>query len=82
MEMMPVRKWKLGEDLYPEDNMLDGFTIEDVIVLVKCNCEELTQATARKELEQMLASRLEDMYFLFDNNIDKILEIARSRRSN
>ena len=81
MKMIPERQWKLGEDLFPEDNMLDGFSFEDMIVLVKCNCEELTPANARKELEQMLASKLEDMYFLFDKNIDKILEIARSRRN-
>lgn len=82
MKTISERQWKLGEDLFPEDNMLDGFSFEDMIVLVKCNCEDLTPANARKELEQMLASRLEDMYFLFDKNIDKILEIARSRRSN
>lgn len=82
MKTIPEKQWKLGEDLFPEDNMLDGFSFEDMIVLVKCNCEELTPANARKELEQMLASRLEDMYFLFDKNIDKILENARSRRSN
>lgn len=82
MKTIPEKQWKLGEDLFPEDNMLDGFSFEDMIVLVKCNCENLTPENARKELEQMLASRLEDMYFLFDKNIDKILEIARSRRSN
>lgn len=75
------RKWKLGEDLHPEDNMLDGFTFEDVITMVKCNCKELTKESAQRELKQMLDSRFEDLKFLFDNNIDEILKIAHSRRS-
>lgn len=76
------RKWKLGEDLYPEDNMLDGFTFEDVITMCKCNCRNLTVAEAKRELQELIDSRLTDLYFLFQNNCEEILRIARSRRNS
>ena len=26
------REWRLGKDLYPEDNLLDGITFDDLIL--------------------------------------------------
>ena len=31
-------KWRLGEDLSVEDNMLDGITFADIILAVHHNC--------------------------------------------
>ena len=30
------REWRLGKDLYPEDNLLDGITFDDLILAVLC----------------------------------------------
>lgn len=79
---MNDRNWKLGDDLSTYDNLLDGFTFEDVITMFKCNCRNLTVAEAKKELKELLDSRLTDLYFLFDNNCEEMLKIARSRRSS
>lgn len=75
------REWRLGEDVHPEDSILDGITFEELIVTVKCNCEKLTPENAKRELKQILEGRLEDMYFLFEKNLDVILAMARSRRN-
>lgn len=82
MKTIPERQWKLGQDLFPGDSLLDGFTFEDVITVFKSNCPNLTLGEAKKELRELVDSRLEDMYFLFEKNYEKMLEIARSRRSN
>lgn len=79
---MNDRNWKLGDDLSTYDNLLDGFTFEDVITMFKCNCRNLTVAEAEKELKELLDSRLTDLYFLFENNCEEMLKIARSRRSS
>ena len=82
MEDEMDREWKLGKDLYPEDNMLDGFTFEDVITMIKCNCPNLTAEEAKRELRELVDSRLTDLYFLFQNNCEEILKIAGSRRNS
>ena len=38
------RDWKLGKDLYPEDNLLDGITFDDLILAVH-QCRTINQAT-------------------------------------
>ena len=36
------KRWKLGDDVSAEDNILDGFTFKDLILAVHCNCESIT----------------------------------------
>ena len=43
-------KWRLGEDLSVEDNMLDGITFADIILAVHHNCREITPEAIRKEV--------------------------------
>jgi len=74
------RQWRLGEDLHPKDNMLDGFTFEDLILSLH-HRSDVSPESAKKELKDILESRLEDMYFLFDNNIDIIIEEALKGRN-
>lgn len=39
---MNVRSWILGDDLRPEDNLLDGITFDEIILTVHCICEVLS----------------------------------------
>ena len=57
------RDWKLGKDLYPEDNLLDGITFDDLILAVH-QCRTINQATVHSELNEILAQRRLDMMFL------------------
>lgn len=74
------RNWKLGEDAYPEDNILDGITFQEVIMTVHCNCREITYDAIRKEVSTLLKMRIEDMKILMEKNLAVIADEARKGR--
>lgn len=74
------REWKLGADLFSEDSLLDGLTFDDLILAVHCNCRTVTPAGVRKQLQEMLAGRLQDMNYLLENNMDGIMAAAMKGR--
>lgn len=74
------KNWKLGEDVFPEDNLLDGITFQEVIMTVHCNCREITCDAVRKEVLTLLEMRIEDMKVLMEKNLAVIAEEARKGR--
>lgn len=74
------RAWKIGNDLSVEDNLLDGFTFQSIILAVHCNCREITTEAIKKEVEELLELRLEDMRELLERNIDVIAKKAKEGR--
>lgn len=74
------RVWKLGEDLAVQDSLLDGLTFDDLILAVHCNCRTVTPAGVRKQLDDMLEGRLQDMKFLLENNMNAIMSAAMEGR--
>ncbi len=76
---MGDKKWRLGEDLFTSDSLLDGLTFDDIILMVHCNVPPgaMTPERVRKELRECLNGRLEDMWFLLEKNMDKVIEYAR-----
>ena len=77
---MEERKWILGYDLAASDNLLDGITLDDVILAVHCNCKTIDRNAIRTQVQEILSQRLEDMNYLLDRNIDQIAEEARKGR--
>lgn len=73
------REWKLGKDLYPEDNILDGITFDDLI-LAAHQCRLVTPETVRVELNHILSQRRQDMLFLLEKNMDVIIQKALEGR--
>ena len=73
------REWKLGEDLYPEDNILDGITFDDLILAVH-QCRVVTRATVHAELNQILSQQRQDMMFLLEKNMEVIIQKALEGR--
>lgn len=73
------RDWKLGKDLYPEDNLLDGITFDDLLLAVH-QCRTINQATVHSELNEILAQRRQDMMFLLEKNMDVIIQKALEGR--
>lgn len=71
------RNWKLGDDLSAYDNVLDGFTFDDIIMAVHCNCRNITPEAVKKEVASILESRLQDMHYLIDKNMDEIIAAAK-----
>ena len=73
------RAWRLHDDLIGSDNMLDGFTFDDLILALH-TCPTIDKATAVQVVKDIISQRLQDMEFLFDKNIDIIMEEAMKGR--
>lgn len=74
------RAWKLGEDLIPSDNILDGFTFDDIILAVRCNFRTVDRAAVLKTAREYLEMRMEDYNFLLRNNLDQIVQIVKDQK--
>lgn len=78
--MSEERKWKLGDDVCKQDNLLDDITFDDIILAVHCNCKEITPEAVRKEFKEFLEMRMADTEFLLENNIAEIIAEAKKGR--
>ena len=74
------RAWKLGDDLIPSDNILDGFTFDDIILAVRCNCRKVDRAAVLKTAREFLEMRMEDYNYLLRNNMDEIVQIVKDQK--
>lgn len=75
------KKWKLGDDLDRYDDLLYGFTFDDLILAVHCNCRKITPEAVLREAREILDSRMQDYRFLLENNLDAIIEEAKKGRA-
>lgn len=73
-------KWKLGEDMFPEDNILDGITFDEIILTLHCNVrkEQINADAVSKTAKEILEMRLEDCRFILENNIEEIVNRAKN----
>lgn len=73
-------EWKLGESMFTSDSILDGITFDDLILTVHCNIpkDKITGEVVLKELREIIDARLEDMWFLVEKNMDKIIEYSKN----
>lgn len=74
------RKWKLGEDVDRQDNLLDGISFDELILTAHCNCREITPEEVEKELDKILEIRLQDMKYLLKNNLHEIIQEVKKGR--
>ena len=77
---MAEKHWKLGEDLFREDNLLDPVTFDDLILAVHCNCREITPEAVLAEARQIIEYRMQDYRFLLQKNIEEIMAEAKKGR--
>ena len=77
---MEQPKWKLGYDLSQQDNLFDGFTFDDLILAVHCNCRSITPEAVRKTAKEIIDIRMVDFKYLLENNMDEIMEQAMKGR--
>lgn len=80
MENFDMKEWTLGDDLCRQDNLLDQITFNDIITVVKCNCNKVDRFTVKNQLKAFLAMRMTDMWDLFEINVDKIVKIVEEER--
>ena len=74
------RAWKLGQDLIPSDNILEGFTFDDIILAVRCNCRTVDRAAVLKTAREIMEQRMIDYNYLLRNNLDEIVEIVKKQK--
>lgn len=74
------RAWKLGEDLYLEDAILDSISFEDIVIMLRCNEPVIDKAAAKRCFKEMLEMRMDDAEYLLENNIEKIIRVAKNGR--
>ena len=70
------RNWKLDDDLSTQDNIFDPITFDELILTVHCNCRVVNHGEIVKTAKEILESRLEDFWYLIENNSDEIRELA------
>lgn len=71
--------WRLGEDLARADSLLDGFTFGQVIDALR-TYKDVNERSAREALNLMLEIQMQDMEYLFEQNLDVIIEMALEGR--
>ena len=74
------RAWRLDDDLYTSDNLLDPITFDQLIMAVHCDCRQVNEASVRREQEKILEMRKDDMMELLERNMDIIIEKALENR--
>ena len=79
---MSEREWKLGEDLFIQDNALDGFTFEQLIIALHSGSRRVDADEVRKVVKEIVDQNLEDMWFLIEKNMDKIISESLKGRKN
>lgn len=77
------RNWKLNDDLFRLDNVLDPITFDEIIMTVRCNCRDVNRKTVIKTFKEILEMRLTDAKEIFERNIDKICnQVIKERNGN
>ena len=79
---MSENKWKLGGDMFPEDDILDPITFADVALAVKCNCKVIDEAAVLKTYREIFEQRLEDAEYILKNNLAEIAKAALEMRGH
>ena len=78
---MPDKQWKLSEDMYVDDNILDPIDFDEILLMLQCNEKVIDASSARRCFKELLEMKLEDAHFIFDKNVDEIVRVAKSRRN-
>ena len=74
------REWKLGADMISSDNILDGFTFDDIILAVRCNCSTIDRKAVLQTAREILEGRMEDYKYILMNNLDEIIAEVKKQK--
>ena len=78
---MPDAQWKLNEDMHPQDYILDPVTFQQVIDAVHCNERVINENAVWGVVREIMDSRLQDLHYLIENNINEIIAEAKKGRN-
>ena len=74
------RQWKLNEDMHREDAIFDEITFRHIIDALRCNERVIDKTVVKRTARDILECRLEDFYYILDNNIKEIIAEAMKGR--
>ena len=74
------RAWKLGADVHENDNLMDGFTYEDIITALHCAEPVIDEAAVRRTVNEIYRQNITNMYELLEINIKEIIKLAKACR--
>ena len=80
MKIIPIakREWKLGKDVYEEDNILDPITFKELIDTLHANYgNNITAERVYAEFMSIKSMHFDDALFLLRNNMDEIIKRAK-----
>lgn len=78
---MIEKQWKLNEDMHPQDCILDSVTFQQVIDALHCNERVINENAVWGVVREIMDSRLEDLQYLIENNINEIIAEAKKGRN-
>ena len=68
------RRWKLGQGMCSDENILDPVSFDDLIRDLKCSYDHPSYEDVRAQAQEILDQRIETYWDLIENNLDEILE--------
>lgn len=77
---MEEKKWKLGDDVFLEDNMLDPITFDELVMTIRCNCREINIESVRNTAMEIFDARREDFIFFLYNNMNEIIKEVKKQK--
>ena len=78
---MIERKWKLGEDIHPNDCIFDPITFEEIITALHCGSRVIDYKAVNYVAVEIFKSRWQDFMYLLENNTDEIIAEAKKGRN-
>lgn len=78
---MNWKKIDLNDSYEKDQNILDGYSTNDLLLEVSCNLREINEETVMEQFEKTLASNLESAREVMKWNLKQIVEHAKKERN-
>lgn len=65
-----------------EQDFLDGYDFDTLLLEIQCNLKEINRKTVEKQFLEGLRYRIDDAKEIFYNNIDNIVAQAKKERED
>ena len=68
---------RLGAGIHQKDDLLAGFTFEDIIITLQSNEATIDEKAVFKVAQELLGERMKDFNFLLEQNVPEIIKYAK-----
>ena len=78
---MDCKNVDLKDGYEREQNMLDGYNFDTLLLEIQCNLKEINRKTVEEQFLKVLRYKINDAKEIFYNNIDNIVSQAKEDRT-